>query len=163
MAQSTIHVTSKRSDDNEVLCEYSEEDVEFNDSQYVDTSVIQSPESSLQDFTCSSPLISIPSHQRARGIADPSCSQSAPPQSQTPTRRYKQKRNDDPGFSVAIQVIAETLKEHPAPQPPTDIDPVDACMNFLGSMLKTLNSKILQIDVLNDLVQTVLAAKSKDL
>ncbi|PSN53625.1 hypothetical protein C0J52_00910 [Blattella germanica] len=52
--------------------------------------------------------------------------------------------------------VVETLH-----QPP--MDPVDACMQFLSSMLKEFRSEELRLETMNELVKTVIQAKTSDL
>lgn len=42
-------------------------------------------------------------------------------------------------------------------------DSIDTCMNFLGSLLKKIQSRDIQLDIMNTLVQTVINASVTDL
>lgn len=82
-----------------------------------------------------------------------------------PKKRKLNKPKDEDVYVKAIESIAESLKI-PSPTPVNvmkDIaDPVDACMSFLGSLLKKIQSRDKQLDVMNNLVQTVMNASLTD-
>ncbi|XP_046386397.1 uncharacterized protein LOC124156110 [Ischnura elegans] len=60
---------------------------------------------------------------------------------------------------------ASNLVPQSSPLPSTNsmFCPVDACMSFLGSILKQFQSEELRLEVMNTLVQTVITARTSDL
>ncbi|XP_032689109.1 uncharacterized protein LOC116852656 [Odontomachus brunneus] len=101
------------------------------------------------------------------------CSNVCSSQSLTKTakKRKSSKCNNDT-YSDDIKITADTLQQPIVVKPP-DIavnnlscdtsDPVDACMAFVGSLLKNIKNKVLKLDVMHVLIQTVINASTTDL
>lgn len=86
------------------------------------------------------------------------------------SKKMRRLNSVDDEYSGAINLLAESMR-----QPITistvgntgnttsSSDPVDGCVTFLGSLLKTFQDEELKLEVMNDLTQVVIKAKSKDL
>lgn len=77
----------------------------------------------------------------------------------------KRKLNSEDVYIKAVESIAESIK---MPSTPVHVktdstDPVDTCVSFLRSLLKKIQSRDIQLDVMNTLVQTVVNASTMDL
>lgn len=80
----------------------------------------------------------------------------------------RSKRNNDDVYVEAIETIAQSLKTPlsiPSVNNTTNstTDSIDTCMNFLSSLLKKIQSRDIQLDIMNTLVQTVINASITDL
>lgn len=88
----------------------------------------------------------------------------------TVRNRNKRKCRNEDVYVEAIESIAQSLKtplSTPVITTPVitsnSTDTIDTCMSFIGSLLKKIQSKELQLDVMNTLVQTVINANVTDL
>lgn len=76
----------------------------------------------------------------------------------------------DDEYCGAINLLAESMRqpitintEGNTGNKTSSLDPVDDCVTFLGSLLKTFQDEELKLEVMNNLTQIVIKAKSKDL
>lgn len=88
-----------------------------------------------------------------------------------PKTAKKRKSNEDP-YADTIQTIVDSLKQPIAVKSldttvnnhsSNTSDPVDACMAFVGSILKHIKNEVLKLDMMQVLVQTVINASTQDI
>lgn len=84
----------------------------------------------------------------------------------------KRKLNNDDTYSDAINKIVDTLQQPVVIKSPDTAannlscnasDLVNACMAFIGSLLKDIKHKVLKLDVMHVLIKTVINASTQDL
>lgn len=81
----------------------------------------------------------------------------------------KKRKSDN--YAGAIEALADSLKQPivvnssnaSTNRSLNDADPVDACMAFIGSVLKRFKNKTFKFEVMNTLVQTVINASTENL
>jgi len=177
MEEEWLHIYAKNTSDettiNSQLTQPSQTVVALTNTQSDTTLYAANSETprrtSCSENICTPPTIS-PNSTASSGVS----SSLHPVYSLTKTAK-KRKLNNDNSYSDAIKIIADTLKQpivvksdfsqdtaanslsHNAS------DPVDACMAFIGSILKSINNKVLKLDTMHILVQTVINASTQDL
>ncbi|CAL1672924.1 unnamed protein product [Lasius platythorax] len=138
-------------------------------------SIVQPISQSILSYAESSNELS-KSRSRPRSVSSPVMSSSSslsnmcneynasPSTSARIPKKRKAQQNED-AYIGAIESIAQSLKASPTSvsNVTDNTNPVDICMNFLGSLIKNLKLPEIRLDIMNTLIQTVIEASAIDL